>query len=100
MRWCLAARGEERKGGRDAADRPRPPRPLQVPCSASGLLTAERAGQLQCEAIVGATNLPFASEEAQAVAERELGITFVPEGAARDTRPLGPQSRSEPACDV
>mmetsp|Transcript_40925 Transcript_40925/g.123954 ORF Transcript_40925/g.123954 Transcript_40925/m.123954 type:complete len:897 (+) Transcript_40925:31-2721(+) len=51
-----------------------------VPCSASGLLTAERAGQLQCEAIVGATNLPFASEEAQAVAERELGITFVPEG--------------------
>jgi len=90
--------GEE--GGEGRCRPPSPPSPPQVPCSASGLLTAERAGQLQCEAIVGATNLPFASEEAQAVAERELGITFVPEGAARDTRPLGPQSRSEPACDV
>ena len=51
-----------------------------VPCSASGLLTAERSKQLKCTAIVGATNLPFESEEARRVAEAERGVTFVPEG--------------------
>jgi len=53
-----------------------------VPCSASGLLTAERAAQLQCHTIVGATNLPFASVEAREIAEGERGVIFVPEGVS------------------
>ena len=51
-----------------------------VPCSASGLLTPERAAELRCEFFVGATNLPFQSEAAREVAERERGVKFVPEG--------------------
>ena len=53
-----------------------------VPCSASGLLTTERAAQLRCTAIVGATNLPFASIEAKEVAENDRGVIFVPEGVS------------------
>lgn len=51
-----------------------------VPCSASGLYTTERAAELNCAFLVGATNLPFASEEARDVAEGERGVIFVPEG--------------------
>ena len=53
-----------------------------VPCSSSGLLTTEVAQSLQCGAIVGATNLPFATAEAKAIAENECGVTFVPEGVS------------------
>ena len=41
-----------------------------VPCSASGILTEEKAAELKCNAIVGATNLPFANEEAMHIAEK------------------------------
>ena len=41
-----------------------------VPCSASGVLTTERASELICRSVVGASNLPFASVEARRVAER------------------------------
>jgi len=52
-----------------------------VPCSASHLFTRERAIDLQCGAIVGATNLPFETVEAQRIAELK-GVTFVPESVS------------------
>lgn len=53
-----------------------------VPCSASGLLTESRAAEIRAGAIVGATNLPFASDEARRIAEQERGVVFVPEGVS------------------
>ena len=35
-----------------------------VPCSSSGLFTEARAAELNCSAIVGATNLPFTTDQA------------------------------------
>ena len=49
-----------------------------VPCSASGVLTAERASELICRSVVGASNLPFASVEARRVAEARCVVA--PEG--------------------
>ena len=49
-----------------------------VPCSASGVLTAERASELVCRSVVGASNLPFASVEARRVAEARCVVA--PEG--------------------
>ena len=51
-----------------------------VPCSSSGLLTDEIQKGLVASTIVGATNLPFATKEAQRAAE--LCLTFVPEGVS------------------
>ena len=53
-----------------------------VPCSSSGLFTAQIAAELRCGAIVGATNLPFATRADQEVAEIERGVKFVPEGVS------------------
>ena len=47
-------------------------------CSASGVLTAERASELICRSVVGASNLPFASVEARRVAEARCVVA--PEG--------------------
>lgn len=49
-----------------------------VPCSYSGLLTDKL--RLSADAVVGATNLPFATRAAQEAAEATL--TFVPEGVS------------------
>jgi len=57
-----------------------------VPCSKSGLITSEMAKELRCTNIVGASNLPFESAEAQNITEgpvpgvRQAGIKFLPEG--------------------
>ena len=51
-----------------------------VPCSKSELITVDMVPEMQCKHIVGATNLPFASAEAQRMAEIDRGIKFVPEG--------------------
>ena len=51
-----------------------------VPCSSSGLLTEEKQKGLVAGTVVGATNLPFATKEAQRAAE--LCLTFVPEGVS------------------
>jgi len=51
-----------------------------VPCSASGLITTEMITQMRTKNIVGASNLPFATADTQAVAEVEHKICFVPEG--------------------
>ena len=51
-----------------------------VPCSKSGLITEEMVAAMRCSAIVGATNLPFASAKAQRLAEVDRRIKFVPEG--------------------
>ena len=49
-----------------------------VPCSASGVLTAARAAELNCASVVGASNLPFASLEARQGAEARCVVA--PEG--------------------
>jgi len=51
-----------------------------VPCSSSGLFTEEKQKELVAGVVVGATNLPFATKEAQRAAE--LSLTFVPEGVS------------------
>ena len=53
-----------------------------MPCSSSGLFTAQIAAELRCGAIVGATNLPFATRADQVVAEIERGVKVVPEGVS------------------
>ena len=50
-----------------------------VPCSSSGLLTEEVVEKLKCGSIVGATNIPFETRQAQSCAE-DKGVLFVPEG--------------------
>jgi hypothetical protein len=50
-----------------------------VPCSKSGLFTADVAGEIQARFIVGATNLPFANAQAYAAAT-DRGAQYVPEG--------------------
>ena len=54
---------------------------IVVPCSKSGLFTAEICRTIDAKAIIGATNLPFASDEAYAAAE-ERGICYIPEGVS------------------
>lgn len=49
-----------------------------VPCSSSGLLTEDF--RLDAGVVVGATNLPFATDAAQDAAEAR--ITFIPEGVS------------------
>lgn len=50
-----------------------------VPCSSSGLLTAEVAAEIEARYIVGATNLPFADTRAYEIATSR-GAKYVPEG--------------------
>jgi FAD dependent oxidoreductase/Glutamate/Leucine/Phenylalanine/Valine dehydrogenase len=51
------------------------------PNAAAGVITADVAARLRCAAIVGAANVPFASEEAREVAARR-GIVTVPDHLA------------------
>ena len=55
-----------------------------VPCSASGLIKADMVKAMKCNAIVGASNLPFDTAATQKLAETTGGlagpITFIPEG--------------------
>lgn len=48
------------------------------PNAISGVITSEVAERLTCQAIVGAANVPFESEEARILANQR-GIKFVPE---------------------
>lgn len=52
-----------------------------VPCSKSGLFTAEIAAKIDTKAIIGATNLPFLTDEAYSIAESR-GVCYIPEGVS------------------
>ena len=50
-----------------------------VPCSISGLVDESAAESLQCRCVCGASNLPFATDDAQDLVVQSRGITFIPE---------------------
>ena len=52
-----------------------------VPCSKSGLLNAQICHEMDTRAIIGATNLPFATDQAYAISEKR-GTVYIPEGVS------------------